>query len=50
MSRKNMRIAVALLLYLPLGLCGADALAGAVFTLANRQMPADFSLSSWPDS
>jgi type IV secretion system protein VirD4 len=50
MSRKSMRITIALLLYLPLGLCGADALAGAVFTLANKQMPADLSLTSWPDS
>ena len=50
MSRKSMRIAVSLLLYLPLGLCGADALAGAVFTLANKQMPEDLSLTSWPDS
>ncbi len=50
MSPKSVRIAVALLLYLPLGLCGADALAGAVFTLANKQMPADLSLTSWPDS
>ncbi len=50
MSRKSLQIAIALLLYLPLGLCGADALAGAVFTLANKQMPADLSLSSWPDS
>ena len=50
MSRKSMRIAVSLLLYLPLGLCGADALAGAVFTLANKQMPEDISLTSWPDS
>jgi len=50
MSRKSMRIAVSLLLYLPLGLCGADALAGAVFTLANKQMPEDLSLSNWPDS
>lgn len=50
MSRRSMRIAVSLLLYVPLGLCGADALAGAVFTLANKEMPADFSLTSWPDS
>ncbi|HNP82753.1 MAG TPA: type IV secretory system conjugative DNA transfer family protein [Nitrospira sp.] len=50
MSRKSMRIAIALLLYLPLGLCGADALAGAVFTLANKQMPDDLSLTCWPDS
>ena len=50
MSRKSLQIAAALLLYLPLGLCGADALAGAVFTLANKQMPLDLSLSSWPDS
>ena len=50
MSRKSMRIAVALLLYLPLGLCGADALAGAVFTLANKQMPEDLSLTRWPTS
>lgn len=50
MSRKSMQIAAALLLYLPLGLCGADALAGAVFTLANKQIPQDLSLTSWPDS
>ena len=50
MSRKSLHIAIALLLYLPLGLCGADALAGAVFTLANKQMPADLSLNSWPES
>ncbi|MBS0151054.1 MAG: type IV secretory system conjugative DNA transfer family protein [Nitrospira sp.] len=50
MSRKSMRIAMALLLYLPLGLCGADALAGAVFTLANKRMPDDLSLTRWPDS
>ncbi|MDR4467868.1 MAG: type IV secretory system conjugative DNA transfer family protein [Nitrospira sp.] len=50
MSRKHMRIAVFFLLYLPLGLCGADALAGAVFTIANKQMPEDLSLMSWPNS
>ncbi len=50
MSRKSLHIGVVLLLYLPLGLCGADALAGAVFTLANKQMPEDLSLTSWPDS
>ncbi len=50
MSRKSLQIAMALLLYLPLGLCGADALAGAVFTLANKQMPDDLSLTSWPES
>lgn len=50
MSRKSLQIAMALLLYLPLGFCGADALAGAVFTLANKQVPADLSLSNWPDS
>ncbi|MGE0468182.1 MAG: type IV secretory system conjugative DNA transfer family protein [Nitrospira sp.] len=50
MSRKSLQIAIALLLYLPLGLCGADALAGAVFTLANKQMPQNLSLSSWPNS
>jgi len=50
MSRKGMHIAVALLLYLPLGLCGADALAGAVFILANKQMPTNLSLTSWPNS
>ena len=50
MSPKSIKIAVSLLLYLPLGLCGADALAGAVFILANKQMPEDFSLTSWPDS
>ena len=50
MSRKPILIAVALVLYLPLGLCGADALAGAVFTLANKRMPEDLSLSTWPTS
>ncbi|MBK9949323.1 MAG: type IV secretory system conjugative DNA transfer family protein [Nitrospira sp.] len=50
MFRKPILIAMALLLYLPLGLCGADALAGAVFTLANKRMPEDLSLSKWPTS
>ena len=50
MSRKSMHIAAALLLYLPLGLCGADALAGAVFTLTNKQIPEALSLTNWPDS
>ncbi len=50
MSGKTMQIAIALLLYLPLGLCGADALAGAVFTLANKQLPEDLSLTTWPAS
>jgi len=50
MSRKSIQIAAALLVYLTLGLCVADALAGAVFTLANKQMPEDLSLSNWPDS
>lgn len=50
MARKPILIAVALVLYLPLGLCGADALAGAVFTLANKQMPEDLSLTTWPSS
>ncbi len=50
MARKPILIAVALVLYLPLGLCGADALAGAVFTLANKRMPEDLSLTKWPTS
>ncbi|HMS82671.1 MAG TPA: type IV secretory system conjugative DNA transfer family protein [Nitrospira sp.] len=47
MARKPILIAVALVLYLPVGLCGADALAGAVFTLANKRMPDDLSLTTW---
>jgi len=50
MVGKPVLIVVTLVLYLPLGLCGADALAGAVFTLANKQMPEDFSLTTWPTS
>ncbi len=50
MARKPILIAVAFVLYLPLGLCGADALAGAVFTLANKRMPDNLSLTTWPTS
>ncbi len=50
MQRKHMLIAVALLLYLPLGLCGADAFAGVIFALTNKRMPEDLSLTSWPAS
>ncbi|NGZ10656.1 MAG: hypothetical protein CV088_14935 [Nitrospira sp. LK70] len=50
MSRKSLHIAVVLLVYVTVGFCVADALAGAVFTLANKQMPEDLSLTSWPDS
>lgn len=50
MSRRHLRIVAVLLMYVPLGLCGADAVAGAIFTLANKHMPEDLSLSSWPAS
>ena len=50
MSRKNMRIAIALLLYLPLGLCGADYIAGSVFAIINKRIPDELSLSTWPTS
>lgn len=50
MQRNGILIAIALLLYLPLGLCGADYLAGAIFYVTNKQMPDAVSLATWPDS
>jgi len=49
MSR-TILIAVALVLYLPLGLCGADYLAGVLFSVINKRMPDELSLSTWPTS
>jgi type IV secretion system protein VirD4 len=50
MSGKPILIAVALVLYLPLGLCGADYLAGVLFLVINKRMPDELSLTTWPTS
>ncbi len=50
MLRKPILIAIALLLYLPLGLCGADYLAGVLFSVINKRMPDELSLTTWPTS
>jgi len=50
MSGKPILIAVALVLYLPLGLCGADYLAGVLFSVINKRMPDELSLTTWPTS
>lgn len=50
MSGKPILIAVALVLYLPLGLCGADYLAGVLFSVINKRMPGELSLATWPTS
>ncbi len=50
MQRNGILIAIALLLYLPLGLCGADYLAGVTFAITNKQLPEAVSLATWPES
>ena len=50
MQVKVRLIVLGMLLYLPLGLLGADYVAGAMFAVTNKQMPEAVSLATWPDS
>jgi len=48
MARKPILIAVAVVLYLPLGFCGAAYVAGTVFAIINKRIPDELSLNTWP--
>ena len=41
---------LAVLLYIPVGLLGADYIAGAMFYVTNKLVPEEVSLDTWPDS
>lgn len=41
---------LAALLYIPLGLLGADYIAGAMFYVTNKLVPEEVSVDTWPDS
>ena len=41
---------ILILLYIPVGLVVADYLAGALFYVANKTMPVELSLWTWPDA
>lgn len=50
MRLKLMAMVLAVLLYIPVGLLGADCLAGAMFDVTNKRVPAEVSLQRWPDA
>ena len=41
---------LALLFYIPLGLVGADCLAGVLFDVTNKRVPESVSLDRWPEA
>jgi len=41
---------LAVLLYIPIGLLGADYIAGAMFYVTNKLVPEEVSVDTWPDS
>jgi len=41
---------LALLLYIPVGLVGADCLAGVLFDVTNKRVPESLSLDRWPEA
>lgn len=50
MRLKLMAMGLAGLLYIPVGLLGADCLAGAMFDVTNKRVPAEVSIKKWPDA
>jgi type IV secretion system protein VirD4 len=50
MRRKMIVTALAVLLYIPVGLVGADCLAGVLFDVTNKRVPESLSLDRWPDA
>ncbi|MEP6935657.1 MAG: type IV secretory system conjugative DNA transfer family protein, partial [Nitrospirota bacterium] len=50
MRVKVVLIVLGMLLYLPVGLLGADYVAGAMFYVTHKQLPDAVSLATWPDS
>ncbi|MGC4097971.1 MAG: type IV secretory system conjugative DNA transfer family protein [Nitrospira sp.] len=50
MTRKQWKVGIILLLYISIGLALADYFAGALFYVANKTIPVDLSLYTWPDA
>lgn len=50
MSRKGGLVVGLVIIYVPLALLVADYVAGALFYLANKTVPEDLSLYTWPDA
>ncbi len=50
MRRKMIVTALAVLLYIPVGLVGADCLAGVLFDVTNKRVPETVSLDRWPEA
>ena len=41
---------LAILFYIPVGLVGADCLAGVLFDVTNKRVPEELSLDAWPEA
>ena len=50
MRRKMIATVLAVLLYIPVGLVGADCLAGVLFDVTNKRIPESLSLDRWPEA
>ena len=50
MRRKMIVTVLAVLLYIPVGLVGADCLAGVLFDVTNKRVPETVSLDRWPEA
>ncbi|TKB61435.1 MAG: type IV secretory system conjugative DNA transfer family protein [Nitrospira sp.] len=50
MTLKIVVVALAVLLYVPVGLVGADCLAGVLFDVTNKRVPDSVSWGKWPDA
>jgi len=50
MRLKLIATVLAVLLYIPVGLVGADCLAGVLFDVTNKRVPESVSLDRWPEA
>ena len=50
MRVKRVAWVLAILLYIPVGLVGADCLAGVLFDVTNKRVPESLSLDRWPEA
>ena len=50
MRMKMVALILAILLYVPVGLVGADCLAGVLFDVTNKRVPESVSWDRWPEA
>ena len=50
MRVKTVAWILAILLYIPVGLVGADVVAGATFYVTNKRVPDGVSIHTWPEA